>query len=220
MEAPPSYENQREDMVSRQIQARGIQYQIVLQAMRQVPRHLFVPPEHRQDAYRDHQVSIGFGQTISQPYIVALMTQLLHLTGTETVLEIGTGSGYQAAVLAHLARQVHTIEFIPDLANNARQVLATLGLDNVTVHTGDGSVGLSQFTPYQGIIVTAAAPQVPAPLLGQLADNGRLVAPTGGRYNQSLSVWWPSDQGFDHEVITPVSFVQLRGSWGWQKDQL
>jgi protein-L-isoaspartate(D-aspartate) O-methyltransferase len=115
---------------------------------------------------------------------------------------------------------VHTIEFIPDLANNARRVLATLGLDNVTVHSGDGSAGLSQFAPYQGIIVTAATPQVPAPLLGQLADDGRLVAPTGGRYNQNLDVFWLSDQGFDHEVIASVSFVPLRGSWGWQEDQL
>jgi protein-L-isoaspartate(D-aspartate) O-methyltransferase len=220
MDAPPSFEDRREDMVNRQIQARGIQDHRVLQAMRLVPRHLFIPPELRQDAYQDHPVAIGFGQTISQPYMVALMTQLLHLVGTETVLEVGTGSGYQAAILAHLARQVHTIEFIPDLANHARQALAALGLDNVNVHTGDGSAGLSAFAPYQGIIVTAAAPQVPAPLLGQLADNGRLVAPTGGRYNHTLKVWWPSEKGFDHETITPVSFVPLRGNWGWQEDQL
>ncbi len=220
VDIPPSYENRRDEMVTWQIQGRGIRDEKVLQAMRQVPRHLFVPTEHREYAYQDHPLPIGFGQTISQPYIVALMTQLLQLAGSETVLEIGTGSGYQAAILAHLARQVHTVEFIPDLAETARRVLSSLRLDNVTVHTGDGSSGLSQYAPYQGIIVTAAAPHVPAPLLDQLAGNGRLVIPTGGRYDQSLDVWWRGEQGFDHEEIAPVAFVPLRGAWGWTEDKL
>jgi protein-L-isoaspartate(D-aspartate) O-methyltransferase len=212
-----SYERQRLEMVTWQIEKRGIRDAKLLQAMRSVPRHLFVPPEYRGSAYEDYPLPIGFGQTISQPYIVALMTELLHLTGEETVLEVGSGSGYQAAVLACLARQVHTFEFIPGLAERARQVLSELGLANVTVHPGDGSGGLPEYAPYQGILVTAAAPAAPEPLLKQLAPDGRLVLPAGGRYSQVLQVWRPVENGFEHEVITSVAFVPLRGKWGWKE---
>jgi protein-L-isoaspartate(D-aspartate) O-methyltransferase len=212
------YERQRDEMVTWQIEKRKIHDQNILKAMRSVPRHLFVPENNRPSAYQDYPLPIGFGQTISQPYIVALMTQSLHLVGDETVLEIGTGSGYQAAILAHLAKQVHTVEFIPELAERARQVLAALGLTNVTVHHADGSLGLLQFAPYQGILVTAAAPGIPQPLLKQLAPGGRLVLPTGGRYNQMLELWRPVKGGFDHEVITAVAFVPLRGAWGWKEE--
>jgi protein-L-isoaspartate(D-aspartate) O-methyltransferase len=219
MNQPADYQRQREEMVTLQIESRGINDRRVLEAMRSTPRHLFVPEQARENAYQDYPLPIGFGQTISQPYIVALMTQLLQLTGDETVLEVGAGSGYQAAILARLAKQVHTIEFIPELAERARRVLAGLGLDNVTVHHADGSLGLAQFAPYQGILVTAAAPGIPQPLLQQLAPDGRLVLPTGrSRYNQMLEIWRPAKDGFDHETITAVAFVPLRGAWGWKEE--
>ena len=207
---------QRDEMVTWQIEKRKINDPRVLEAMRSVPRHRFVSETYRANAYQDYPLPIGFGQTISQPYIVALMTQSLHLTGDETVLEIGTGSGYQAAILARLAKQVHTIEYIPELAERARQVLAALGIANVTIHHADGSLGLPQFAPFQAIVVTAAAPGIPQPLLQQLAPDGRLILPTGGRYNQTLELWRPAKGGFDHEVITSVAFVPLHGVWGWK----
>src|SRR5512145_3080038 len=158
-------ETQRLNMVARQIEARGIRDPRLLEAMRHVPRHEFVPFEHRHAAYEDHPLPIGNEQTISQPYMVAYMTELLQLQGHETVLEVGTGSGYQAAVLGLLAKQVHTIERRPDLAANACRALERLGYANVRVHVGDGSPGLPEFAPYQAILVAAAAPKVPQPLL-------------------------------------------------------
>jgi protein-L-isoaspartate(D-aspartate) O-methyltransferase len=173
MSEETDYAKERQYMVERQLKSRDIRDRRVLSAMRSIPRHRFVPSEYRHLAYTDGPLPIGSGQTISQPYIVALMTQMLRLEGHETVLEIGTGSGYQAAILAFLAKDVHTIERHADLAEHASQVLTSLELTNVQVHTRDGSLGLPEFAPYQAILVTAAAPQVPQTLLSQLDDGGR-----------------------------------------------
>ena len=217
MENQPDYERQRLEMVSSQIEGRGIRERYLLDALRSVPRHAFVPPEYQEHAYEDRPLPIGQGQTISQPYIVALMTFLLHLKGTENVLEIGSGSGYQAAILARLSRQVHSIERDTLLADRARKVLFELGYLNVEVHTGDGSQGLVESGPYDGILVTAAAPAVPQPLLAQLAPDGRLVLPVGGQSGQQLQVWRPTHTGFDYDEVAPVAFVPLRGAWGWSE---
>lgn len=212
-----SYQAQRNRMVENQLISRGIRNKRVLAAMRAVPRHRFVPPEQRHMAYADCPLPIGHGQTISQPYIVALMTELLELMGGEKVLEVGTGSGYQAAVLAQLAGEVHTIERHAPLAEAARLTLAALGVTNVSCHIGDGSSGLPELAPFQAIIVTAAAPRVPQPLLDQLARHGRLVVPVGGMGGQVLELWARSDEKYDHEAILPVAFVPLRGHHGWSE---
>lgn len=209
-------ESERENMVETQLIPRRIRDGLVLQVMRTVPRHLFVPPEYCHLAYTDGPLPIGFGQTISQPYIVALMSQLLELKGQERLLEVGTGSGYQAAVLGYLAGEVHTIERFPELARQAEQTLAELGLENVSVHIGDGTAGLLEFAPYQGIIVTAAAPHVPQALLDQLADGGRLVIPVGERGSQFLERWRRRGDDFDVEEVIPVAFVPLVGQFGWR----
>jgi len=208
----------RERMVARQIIARGIRSPGVLEAMRAIPRHAFIPPEHRPRAYEDNALPIGHWQTISQPYIVALMTQLLALNGSEKVLEIGTGSGYQAAILSRLARQVHTIERIPELADLATRTLISLGFDNVHVHTGDGSLGLLQYAPFERIIVTAGAPAAPSRLLEQLQDGGRMVIPVGERGEQRLEVWERTGRGYDAEPVLPVAFVPLVGEQGWKTE--
>lgn len=216
MNEKDAYKKERERMVREQLQSRDIRDERVLEAMRQVPRHLFVTPENRHLAYADGPLPIGSGQTISQPYIVALMSQLLNLGGDETVLEIGTGSGYQAAVLAHLAAEVHTIELHESLAKKARSSLEDLGLSNVHVHAGDGSRGWPAAAPYEGIIVTAGAPQVPRPLFDQLDQDGRLVAPVGSRGGQYLERWIRLDSDFKREQIAPVAFVPLFGKHGWE----
>lgn len=208
----------RQRMVEQQILARGVRDPMVLEAMRLVPRHAFVQPEHRYLAYSDGPLPIGDGQTISQPYIVALMTELLELKGSETVLEIGTGSGYQAAVLAHLARQVHTVERHASLAHTAARLIADLGLGNVRVHIGDGSLGLPEFAPFKAILVTAAAPHVPPPLFDQLEDDGRLVIPVGGRSGQYLELWRRTQAAFNQELVIPVAFVPLVGEQGWKEE--
>src|SRR5512140_1696095 len=166
-------------MVEEQIAARGIHDPRVLEAMRTVPRHELILPEASEWAYADAPVTIGHGQTISQPYIVALMTELLQLSGDECVLDVGTGSGYQAAVLSRLAPEVHTIEVIPELARSAEATFHRLGYNNIFVHIGDGSSGWEEAAPYGGIVVAAAAPSVPQPLLEQLAEKGHLVIPVG-----------------------------------------
>lgn len=213
------YSVERQHMVERQLETRGIRDQRVLSAMRTVPRHRFVPAEYRHMAYTDGPLPIGRGQTISQPYIVALMTQMLQLEGHETVLEIGTGSGYQAAILAFLASEVHTIERHAELAEHASQVLKSLELTNVQVHTRDGTLGLPEFAPYQAVLVTAAAPQVPQTLLSQLDDGGHLVIPVGGRLGQTLEFWERHDNEFASESQIPVAFVPLRGRYGWQEGE-
>jgi protein-L-isoaspartate(D-aspartate) O-methyltransferase len=213
-----SFENERRRMVREQLIDRDIRDERVLDAMAAVPRHLFTPPEFRNMAYDDGPLPIGERQTISQPYIVALMTEMLKLRGDENVLEVGTGSGYQAAVLAHLARAVHTIERHEPLAQQAAGTMSKLGLRNVFIHIGDGSLGWPPDAPYDGIIVTAAAPHAPQPLLDQLADRGRLVVPVGGVGGQYLEVWQRDGVDFTHEALVPVAFVPLRGQYGWPED--
>jgi protein-L-isoaspartate(D-aspartate) O-methyltransferase len=205
----------RARMVSEQIERRGIHEPHLLEVLRSVPRHHFVPQESLDLAYADRPLPIGYRQTISQPYIVALMTDLLKLTGGECVLEVGTGSGYQAAVLSKLAREVHSVEFIPELAESARSNLADY--ENVTVHFGDGSLGWQESAPYDGILVAAAAPKTPQRLLDQLADGGNLVIPVGGRAMQVLEVWTRNGNAFTTDSVTSVAFVPLRGEQGWDK---
>ncbi len=209
----------REKMVIEQIAHRGLRSPRLLEAFRRVPRHYFVPPDCQKNAYDDGPLPIGIGQTISQPYIVALMTSLLALEGGETVLEIGTGSGYQAAVLAELAKTVHTIERHAPLAEKASEILSKLGYTNVFVHTGDGTRGWPDTGPYQGILVTAAAPCPPQPLLDQLAEGGKLVIPVGDHYGQDLQVWERQGNKFEPDSIIPVMFVPLRGEFGWKDEE-
>jgi protein-L-isoaspartate(D-aspartate) O-methyltransferase len=218
MEDDAQYANLRDRMVNEQIHSRGIQDPRVLKAMRSIPRHLFVPEEYAGIAYSDSPLPIGHGQTISQPYIVALMTELLELEGEENVLEVGTGSGYQAALLAVLARRVHTIERYSELADKADETLLRLSLSNVLVHVGDGSLGLPKYAPYQAIMITAAAPRVPQPIFDQLADGGRLVLPVGGAGGQTLDRWRKLSAEFIQEHIAPVAFVPLRGQLGWKEN--
>ena len=209
---------ERERMVREQIARRGVRDTRVLNALLKVPRHHFVPFDLQDRAYSDGPLPIGDGQTISQPYIVGLMSELLTLKGSETVLEVGTGSGYQAAVLGFLAQQVHSIERHSSLAERARIILEKLSITNVHVHTGDGSKGLPEFAPYQAILVTAAAPRVPKPLLAQLVDGGRLVIPVGGWSGQTLEIWSRQGERYEREDVLPVAFVPLRGEHGWQND--
>jgi protein-L-isoaspartate(D-aspartate) O-methyltransferase len=202
-------------MIEDQLVRRGIQDPRVLDAMRTVPRERFVPTLLQPLAYADDALPIGHGQTISQPYVVALMTEALALQGDETVLEIGTGSGYQAALLSHLARQVYTIEVVEELAEAARQRFAELGYANIEVRIGDGSLGWPEYAPYEAIIVTAAAPNIPAPLLDQLADGGRLVIPIGRRWEQILVHLTRTGGQFHRLDLAPVAFVPLIGRHGW-----
>ena len=212
------YAEARRRMVLEQLSSRDIHSARVLEAMRQVPRHRFVPEDERDLAYADAPLPIGHRQTISQPYIVALMTQLLDLQGDERVLEIGTGSGYQAAILAVLAGQVYSVERLSELCQRARAVLSDLGLGNVTLVEGDGTQGLPEHAPYQAIIVTAAAPGIPEPLKEQLVEGGRLVLPVGGRGGQMLERWRRRGGRFDREQIAPVAFVPLIGQHGWSSE--
>lgn len=209
------YEVERARMVREQLEGRDIADGRLLEAMRAIPRHLFVPDEFRHLAYRDGPLPIGADQTISQPYIVALMTQLLQLTGEECVLEVGTGSGYQTAILARLARQVFSLERVPELAALAARLLHELGRDNVEIHVGDGTQGLPDQAPFDAILVTAAAPSVPPPLKAQLAPGGRLVAPVGERDGQFLERWRRRGDAWHIERIAPVMFVPLIGRYGW-----
>lgn len=185
----------------------------VARALGAVPRHEFVPAGHRNLSYDNIPLPIGLGQTISQPTIVALMTDLLAVSSTDTVLEVGTGSGYQAAVLSEIVAVVHTVEIVPELARTARQRLARLGYDNVVVHEGDGYMGLPLDAPFDGIMVTAAAERVPGPLLEQLKPGGRLVIPVGpAAYTQQLTVWTRDGEGnFHEEKLLPVRFVPMTG---------
>lgn len=201
----------RERMVRDQIESRGIHHPEVLRVMRATPRHAFVPESVRPMAYDDCALPLGYGSTISQPYIVALMTELLRPEGRHRALEVGTGSGYQAAVLAQLTRQVYSIEIVPELAKSARQSLARLGYQNVTVRQGDGTVGWREAAPFDLIIVTAAAPEVPPALIAQLALGGRLVAPVGSGWNQELVLLEKEPDGsLRRKPVLPVIFVPMR----------
>jgi protein-L-isoaspartate(D-aspartate) O-methyltransferase len=218
MEDENYYADLRNHMVSEQIISRGVHDERLLDALRRVPRHWFVPEEYANISYTDGPLPIGHAQTISQPYIVALMTELLELEGEENVLEVGTGSGYQAALLALLAQQVHTIERHEALAEKAEKVLMKLGLTNVLVHVGDGTLGLPNYAPFNAIMITAAAPRVPQPLFDQLAEGGRLVLPEGGAGGQMLDRWRKHGGAYKQEHITPVAFVPLRGQHGWKEN--
>lgn len=213
------FERAREQMIYSQIIRRGLNDPRLLTALEAVPRHMFVPEEYRYAAYDDSPLPIGYSQTISQPYIVALMTKLLDLKGEERVLEVGTGSGYQAAILGMLAAEVHTVEFIPELATRADKVLKKLGMDNVHIHIGDGSLGWPKAAPYAGILVAAAAPQMPETLLEQLEEGGHLVLPVGGKGMQNLEVWKRTGDDFKKRIETAVAFVPLRGEQGWDRKE-
>jgi protein-L-isoaspartate(D-aspartate) O-methyltransferase len=210
---------EREKMVREQIAERGIRNPRVLNAMLRVPRHRFLPAEMEEHAYKDGPLPIGLGQTISQPYMVAAMTDLLELSGDEKVLEIGTGSGYQAAVLSEMTRIVHTIERHAPHARRAAALLQALDYNNVFVHVGDGSLGWQPDAPYHAIVVTAAAPNIPRPLIDQLAEGGRLVIPVGTREGQTLERWRKQDGQIRREALFPVAFVPLRGELGWQDEE-
>ncbi len=210
------YAKLREMMVNTQLIPRGIKDIRVLDAMRKVPRHLFMPEVIRENAYEDNALPIGEGQTISQPYMVAVMTELLELTGDQKVLEIGTGSGYQAALLAELALEVYTIERIGPLADRARELLAGLGYRNVIVLTGDGSKGMEEKAPFDRIIVTAAAPKLPEIILKQLKEGGIIVAPVGERFSQIVVKGRKKEGALVEEFQVPCVFVPLIGEFGWE----
>jgi len=213
----PDWPSERRRMVDRQLRKRGIRDPRVLDAMLAIPREEFVPPECRVSSYQDEPLQIGYGQTISQPYMIALMAELLELTGAETVLDVGGGSGYHAAVLGRLAARVVSIEIIPALARQAEQNLSRTGLGaNVTVICGDGSQGWPAAAPYQAISVAAAAPDIPEPLLSQLDDPGRLVIPVGNRFDQELRVIVKSEGVTRERIATFCRFVPLRGDAGWR----
>jgi protein-L-isoaspartate(D-aspartate) O-methyltransferase len=206
----------REAMVEEQIRHRGVKDQRVLQAMRTVPRHEFVSGDLQKRAYEDVPLPIGEGQTISQPFIVGLMTASLGLKGTERVLEIGTGCGYQAAVLSCVAREVHSVEVLPELADSAGQRLKRLGYFNVAIHCADGSAGLPEFAPYDAILVAAAAPKLPEPLLAQLAEGGRMIVPVSEDENEALNYVRREGNRFLCERREACRFVPLVGQHGWR----
>lgn len=208
----------REHMVKEQIVSRGIKDPRVIEAFLKVPRHRFVLEKDIYEAYDDHPLPIGEGQTISQPYMVALMTECPGLEGGERVLEIGTGSGYQSAILAELAKEVYTVERFPRLAERAGIILSELGYKNVCIKLGDGSLGWEEFSPYDGIIVTAASPEIPPPLIGQLGERGRLVIPLGESFSQVLTVVEKCKDKIDSRQICGCVFVPLVGKYGWQSD--
>ena len=210
-----AFERDRTRMVDEQIARRGIADERVLAAMRRVPRHLFVDEALRDRAYGDHALQIGEAQTISQPYIVALMSSLLELTGQEKVLEIGTGSGYQTAVLAELARRVCSIERLPRLAERARATLEALGYDNVWVRVGNGTLGWPDQGPFDRIIVTAGGPAVPPPLVQQLADGGRMALPVGSADNQVLTIVENVGGEIRQRTHGECKFVKLVGKYAW-----
>ncbi len=213
--AGPDYEAARNHMVAHQIRARGVRDERVLAAMQTVPRHLFVPASHRDAAYEDEPLPIGAGQTISQPYIVAAMTEALSLTGAERVLEVGAGSGYQAAILSRVAREVIAVESQTELIEPARRHLAELGYINARIEQGDGSAGWPEAAPYDAILVAAAAPAIPPPLIEQLADGGRLVIPVGSSEQQDLLRIQKTRGRTVQQSVCACRFVPLLGRYGW-----
>jgi protein-L-isoaspartate(D-aspartate) O-methyltransferase len=212
------FEELRDFMVRTQLVPRGIQDERVLAAMRKVPRHLFVDETIQPRAYEDIALPIGEGQTISQPYMVAVMTELLELKGTERVLEVGTGSGYQAAILAELSRDVYTIERFEKLAKEAEVKFLALGYNNIHAKAGDGTLGWPEKASFDRIIITAGTPKVPEPLIAQLAEDGIVVAPVGERFSQQLVRVRKSTQGLSEEYHTMCVFVPLVGKYGWDRE--
>ncbi len=211
------YRLARERMVRNQLIPRGITDKRVLNAMGKIQRHLFMEEALVGEAYNDHPLPIGHKQTISQPYIVALMTQALELTGNEKTLEIGTGSGYQTAVLAELSSRVYTIERIRILMERARHMLQELGYTNVLFKSYDGTLGWEEYSPYDAIIITAGAPAVPEPLLEQLADGGRMIVPVGDKFSQELIKITRKKDSFDRKSLGGCRFVDLIGAHGWKE---
>lgn len=210
-----NHESRRLDMVEKQIRARGISDERVLEAMRRVPRHLFVPEDWSGAAYDDRPLPIGAGQTISQPYMVAIMTEAMNLGRREKVLEVGTGSGYQSAILAEIADAVITVERKTELKDRAALLLKELGYENVEVVEGDGSKGFPPRAPYDAIIVTAGAPEIPEVLVEQLAAGGRLVIPVGNSFHQTLTRVTMAETGRKTENLEGCVFVPLIGEYGW-----
>jgi protein-L-isoaspartate(D-aspartate) O-methyltransferase len=209
-ENPDEYMSRRWEMVENQLISRGIQDSRLIQAMLKIPRHMFVPEDLRESAYGDNPIPIGMDQTISQPYIVALMTELLRLKEKEKVLEVGTGSGYQTAILAEMGCEVYTVEILEPLLQKARKALESLGYDNIRYRTGDGYKGWEEFSPFDAIIVTAAPDHIPQPLIDQLKINGRMIIPVGDLY-QELVLIKKKEKGVDMKTITPVRFVPMTG---------
>ena len=205
----PDYYQLRQKMVNEQIIARGVRAESVIKAMQKVERHLFVPEQYRNFAYSDRPLPIGEGQTISQPYIVALMTELLDLKKSDKVLEIGTGSGYQAAILAEICDSVYTIEIIPSLGKQAQVLLKELGYHNIHCKIGDGYLGWPEHAPYDGIIVTCAPSKIPQPLKEQLAEGGRMVIPVGATYTQELVLVTKTKGKLIQKSVIPVRFVPM-----------
>ena len=214
---PPRFERERERMVDEQLAARGVTDPRVLAALRRVPRHLFVDEALRERAYEDHPLPIGDEQTISQPFIVGKMTELLELSGTEKVLEIGTGSGYQAAVLGALAARVCTIERIPKLAQRARETLELLGYTNVWVRVANGTLGWPDEAPFDRILVAAGGPSVPPPLFAQLGEGGRMVMPVGDAASQVLQVIEKHEGAMRITEHSGCVFVKLVGKYAWER---
>lgn len=212
-----NFEKERSRMVEEQIIARGVKDERVIAAMRKVARHEFLPEAIRGMAYQDSALPLGEAQTMSQPYMVAIMSELLALTGTERVLEIGTGSGYQAAILAELCAKVYTVERIKPLADRARASLDRLGYRTVALKVYDGTYGWKEVAPFDAIVVTAGSPDVPAPLVEQLKEGGRLVIPVGERYGQMLVKMIKTAEGVITEKSIPCVFVPLIGNHGWKE---
>jgi protein-L-isoaspartate(D-aspartate) O-methyltransferase len=214
--APLDLTARRREMVERQLRKRGIRDERVLAAILSVPRHEFVPPEFAAEAYTDRPLPIGHGQTISQPFMVAAMAEALELSGGECVLEIGAGSGYQAAVLSLLAREIHTVEMQEDLATQSAERLRRLGYGNVHVHVGDGTLGWPEEAPFEAIVVTAAAPEIPPPLNAQLANGGRLIIPVGTAEEQRLLRVAKCGNSLSTRPLYHCRFVPLLGQYGWK----
>ena len=212
------YVVERERMVEEQLVSRGIKDQRVLMAFREVPRHAFVSGELQPQAYNDYPLPLEHGQTISQPYMVALMTECLQLKGSEKILEVGTGSGYQAAILSKLADKVYSIERDTLLARKARELLTRLKIENVVIKVGDGTLGWREFSPYDGIIVTAGSPLVPEPLQKQLRDSGRLIVPVGSSAFQNLMCIQKRGSQFKTDEICGCTFVPLIGDHAWAQE--
>ncbi len=213
-----NFQELRDLMVDSQLIPRGINDNRVLAAMRRVPRHLFIDESQWYRAYDDMALPVGEGQTISQPYMVAIMTQLLDLSGKENVLELGTGSGYQAAVLAELSGEVYTIERFQSLSDHAREVIRNIGYENIHLRVGDGTLGWPEASPFDRILITAGAPEIPQPLIEQLSEGGIVLAPVGDRFSQQLIKVTKRKGVLSKEYHTPCVFVPLVGKYGWREE--